>query len=765
MAEQSRTPTSPAPKPTPAETQASPRGGSGGSLSEVPAWAAESSEEGATIPEPTRSQLSGRLGFDVGMARIHADGAAVARNRELKAIAHTVGRDVFLGEGRNQPNSPGYESLLAHELTHVVQQLSGSQDGHDAREREAHAVAQGALALTRSSLGPPRLAVDLHPGDLVSITIVGHPDGGASFTGTLEGGGTVAAGGTVQALPAGSYWARRTAMTLMLTQDDGSPMAQLNYLNVPPSPSNAAFLDAAARTNGRIRLEVTTGAAEPGSSGNAPDPDADLRRQLNDLPDRIKAVLFGGGPGDDRPAPEHLRTLLRIAALLADLTDDELAEYADRTTEAATDPAGMERSVTAWIAQLHHRQEVEESVDTAMANLLGLDAVYDHYVEWCGRINMMRGDTGPVQQWEGIPTAQLPATHEGSLVAEYFQLRRELEPHGFSNLTAFTRALEGFETAFAAEAYLDAMELLDRHEHTLLTQQGRYGNQGRASASLRTDLAPARASFQAADAANSVGPDPSPSEVMEASREYQRHSDEGRQQVRSLTSEHPLIAAEGFPLETLGRSDDPGTVMAGYITDSLEKCRETRRRLQADHRIVLKLDRVVARTRVKLAIRENSIWDHALKDLHTPSLADQEMNAIITVFTLALMLVAGSTFVGAAALATYSTAQALETYEDYASKNDAYGAQLLSEEPSLGWVIFAVVCVVADMAAVTAAIRPIRPALQAFQRTGNIAELETAMRLARTEERIQQSILRQAEMEVRARGGWAAIWETWLPPG
>lgn len=60
--------------------------------------------------------------YDFGDVRIHTDSAADESARAVGALAYTVGRDVVFAAGRYAPASPEGRALLAHELTHVIQQ-------------------------------------------------------------------------------------------------------------------------------------------------------------------------------------------------------------------------------------------------------------------------------------------------------------------------------------------------------------------------------------------------------------------------------------------------------------------------------------------------------------------------------------------------------------------------------------------------------------------------------------------------------------------
>jgi hypothetical protein len=77
---------------------------------------------GSPLPDNTRSFMESRIGADFSGVRVHTGSEAVQMNRELNAQAFTVGREVYFGEGKYSPDSSSGKSLLAHELTHVVQQ-------------------------------------------------------------------------------------------------------------------------------------------------------------------------------------------------------------------------------------------------------------------------------------------------------------------------------------------------------------------------------------------------------------------------------------------------------------------------------------------------------------------------------------------------------------------------------------------------------------------------------------------------------------------
>ncbi|HYO14628.1 MAG TPA: DUF4157 domain-containing protein, partial [Thermoanaerobaculia bacterium] len=77
---------------------------------------------GSPLPAPVRSFFEPRFGHDFGAVRVHTGTAAGEAARAVSARAFTVGNDVVFGAGEWSPETTEGRRLLAHELTHVVQQ-------------------------------------------------------------------------------------------------------------------------------------------------------------------------------------------------------------------------------------------------------------------------------------------------------------------------------------------------------------------------------------------------------------------------------------------------------------------------------------------------------------------------------------------------------------------------------------------------------------------------------------------------------------------
>lgn len=109
---------------------------------------------GGALDEGMAAKAGGAMGHDFSDVNVHTDTTADTLARSVGARAFTTGNDIFFREGEYQPQSQHGQSLLAHELTHVVQQGAAApsvqgkmtvNDPDDAFEAEADQVADAVM--------------------------------------------------------------------------------------------------------------------------------------------------------------------------------------------------------------------------------------------------------------------------------------------------------------------------------------------------------------------------------------------------------------------------------------------------------------------------------------------------------------------------------------------------------------------------------------------------------------------------------------------
>lgn len=85
------------------------------------------SSSGQPLDEATRSFMELGFGHDFSKVQVYTDNRAKESARSVNALAYTVGTNIVFGEGQYRPGSAGSRKLLAHELSHVVQQRGGTE--------------------------------------------------------------------------------------------------------------------------------------------------------------------------------------------------------------------------------------------------------------------------------------------------------------------------------------------------------------------------------------------------------------------------------------------------------------------------------------------------------------------------------------------------------------------------------------------------------------------------------------------------------------
>ncbi len=83
------------------------------------------SSNGSPLPNGVRGQMEQSFGASFHHVQIHADSSAEQMSKAIGAKAFTHGKDIYFNSGYFSPNSQSGKHLLAHELTHVVQQSGG----------------------------------------------------------------------------------------------------------------------------------------------------------------------------------------------------------------------------------------------------------------------------------------------------------------------------------------------------------------------------------------------------------------------------------------------------------------------------------------------------------------------------------------------------------------------------------------------------------------------------------------------------------------
>ncbi len=120
---------------------------------------------GQPLDAQARAFFEERFDENFSEVRVHTDAGAARSTRALRAKAYTAGRDIVFGAGQYSPGASSYKRLLAHELTHVLQQRSAapSTPRIDSHQRDQSGPASPVLVQRAEGPGEPDTVPDETP--------------------------------------------------------------------------------------------------------------------------------------------------------------------------------------------------------------------------------------------------------------------------------------------------------------------------------------------------------------------------------------------------------------------------------------------------------------------------------------------------------------------------------------------------------------------------------------------------------------------------
>ncbi|MGC6491853.1 MAG: eCIS core domain-containing protein [Myxococcota bacterium] len=160
--------------------------GSGAGLDTSAAAALIEQSQGTPLSAEVAARLGAQLGADVSGAVVHTDGAAAEAAAALQANAFAMGHHVYFASGMYRPGTPEGDTLIAHEIAHVLQAQAGQiptgsgQGLEVSRPDQPHEVAAAAMG--------DAVAQALHGGGALEAS---------PFTGAAVGGGAMTGGASL----------------------------------------------------------------------------------------------------------------------------------------------------------------------------------------------------------------------------------------------------------------------------------------------------------------------------------------------------------------------------------------------------------------------------------------------------------------------------------------------------------------------------------------------------------------------------------------
>lgn len=339
-------------------------GAAGGTASGDVSQAIASLQSGSApgLDGATRSFMESRFGRDLGQVRVHHGPQAADAAQALGAKAFTVGQDIFFNHGQYQPQSRNGRELLAHELTHTLQQTGGGQT-----------VARRRIQRADDDPEPPAPAAPGTAPASTTFSVAGFP--GASVDTTRAG----AVHGTITlptlALPQIANALKGTAgglNTPMAAAGRAIPVPGQAFTLNPPAPSREDTVAAETWTTG-ARADLAAGVRTKLDTLKTAATDA---ASIQDNGEAVYYLCFKGGSAAQRDNLfiGGLQELAESDGLLRPqwtpngrpLTSRDERLDADHFLEAQL--GGADAAGNMWLLQASYNRSVGSTIANAIRN-------------------------------------------------------------------------------------------------------------------------------------------------------------------------------------------------------------------------------------------------------------------------------------------------------------------------------------------------------------------------------------------------------------
>lgn len=704
---------------------------------------------GMPMSDSLRSFFEPRFGHDFSRVRIHTGSQAAAAAKGIGARAYAVGSDIVFGAGEYAPATAEGRRLLAHELTHTIQQgaadvvrrapsQSNPEDDYITRKVT---VVKG-LTGSQQFL---RYAETIIFGRVVNIDWQATTPGAASLL-------------SDPARHVGESLTFRFRTSLFVRYGGETASAQDRaeadsaYKGLDPTLRSTVDKEIDRRYY-QSTGEIPGTLIKKGEKGKIDIWNSFQRqvladkRKLDALPDAIKTFL--GGPANFTPAQYEI--LSRLADKLSQFSAADLEDYKSKVNATTSDLALLESSIDQYLRERAEREQAREERETIATKLFGAESLYEEYKR-LGREPAELEKKARDQEVQG-------AGHiAGELRQKASQLRKKeiedftlkLQAFGFSGIPEFQQYLDNYEQAFLKEAVALTLDVLQQYEHKLWEAERQYSQgavvdgllaqvQGSEAPALieqaKKKVAEAKelsgqGSFQTVQGAGHIGNKLS-NQAGAKMNEAKSLTAQASSIVKGLPG-HPLIADDKFPRAALlsnDRATAQGAILA-YISDRRADIKTSRENLAHDPKIIYKLPNVLTAAFERQDVQPGTILQQLITDRKNGYLGDEALFGIVlAVVGVALTIItAGGGALGVAAglgALGISGYQAIHEFKEYEQKSAFAGAGL-ADDPSLTWVIVAVVGAFADLGQAVSAVKAIKAsnALTALEAAQDVTQFE-----------------------------------------
>ena len=557
----------------------------------------------------------------------------------------------------------------------------------------------------------------------------------------------------------------------------GSEARAKDFQSAPGSDEKTALL---AEIDRRYHL-ASNGAPsgnkiKPGEAGPA-----ELWRSIRDellfqsayianLPEKVKALIRVGITGRDL-APAEYDQLFRIAKTIERLPPGQAADLASKVTASSKNFDEFEAVLERYRSQVAGREQQDKERTAVQDKLLGLEEVYKLY-----------------RQYRDTPMEAMPPGMRD-------QLEQQLQRYGFASIAELTSYVSRFEQAFEDGAAAITLDILAKYAGKLYKESQRYQDQ-RIVQGLHGKLGAFRAQHQEFDKNSQIytaeavkaqeHPDaqarrlpgnggipirpPSRAQV-DARKNGEAAKANAEAQIKDLSKDYPIFAEDELPadkrLDKVALAQASETELAGVLQAHIEHRQgavaEARGQLEGKHDLIYKMPKLMPTFYAQMGIQAGSIHDEIIRDkMHSDAVAKVVTGVLVAVVTVALTVVslgaatpavlAAGASISAAGISSY---MAYDEYKQH-TEDHALAEAGFANDPSVTWLVLAIVGAGADMASAVNVVSKLGLAAKTLDAEGNLSAFTDAVDKLRQSAVLDERIAAAANKAAAARKSYAA---------
>lgn len=340
---------------------------------------------GAPLPDATRAFFEKRFGADFSQVRLHTNAQAADTAKSINAKAFTVGRDIAFSAGQYAPESREGQRLLAHELTHVVQQEGAQLLRVQTQAKEGAAPPSSPSSSPAGARGGTAAEPRPTPGAAGGTTAPvasGAAPGAGSVPAVTAVDAVSGAGGAIPAAGAAAREAGAAPATPL-----PAPIAALPNLTASTAPGITSVARVAVSTLGnQLSVKAYEGAPKgPMPTGLPTGPEPVLPQEPTipeardvtpasdpESPGAIEAAAQGGATqleGGRRAAEQAAAGDMGVGALAPTEQPDDIPELGLKFVLPIGGPPPIDATADPEVADLLERVHGKEGRETAAREL------------------------------------------------------------------------------------------------------------------------------------------------------------------------------------------------------------------------------------------------------------------------------------------------------------------------------------------------------------------------------------------------------------